>query len=537
MLERRIPCLCRPLEIAGKVMRRAEAVQRRRVVFRPAHEHVEEVRGLPESAGLEQKISHCLEARPIADVRIDGSTQARLGLVVPPQRDQRLRDADMGIRRSRVQFERRFVGLERILVPSRRQVQSAESEVHFAVVLVVLERRAAGVLDNVETRCVTSQRVALEVNLAHRRMCIGETRVECEGLAKNGLGLAEAGFVGRLTQVIQPAEIQVIGRYVGRAQVLQPLPGRHRQYDVQRTSDLPGDVLLDCDDVGQVAFVIFRPELSAFVAVDQPRRDADRFAELADAAEQHGLCAETPGDRCSVELCTLELPAGRHVDNVELVQPDDETADLFGESVAEVIRVVACAAARERQYGNRPFRRFPVVSGYVVKQHADRQRDDRNDDDERREGKPRRPRSRLLVPDDALERYLVGPGEYQRDRKADNRQYDQHGHGLLGYRQPVERNVGDLQQYPGADGVGDQRSKYASLAKFVENFGQTSAHHRRCPRIVPCPGSVSFVVDYRTEIHARWPASASSIMPDPGSGFTTFDRPEKSFETERSDGH
>ncbi len=96
------------------------------------------------------------------------------------------------------------------------------------------------------------------------------------------------------------------------------------------------------------------------------------------------------------------------------------------------------------------------------------------------------------MPHDAARRQFVRPRQDGRNGKADDDQYDEYGHRVLGDRQPVEGDVRYLQQHPGHDAIRHERSKDASLAKFLYQVADTSLHDRG----TPLAGHVRYLPDH-----------------------------------------
>src|SRR5208283_1014628 len=97
----------------------------------------------------------------------------------------------------------------------------------------------------------------------------------------------------------------VVRLAVGRFDVAEPRCFARAQFDLQGLNDLPGDLVLDYEDVVQLAIEAVGPEMSSGFRVDQLRGDPDAVASAADAALEHRPDAEFTGDLTDVDRLAL----------------------------------------------------------------------------------------------------------------------------------------------------------------------------------------------------------------------------------------
>ena len=89
-------------------------------------------------------------------------------------------------------------------------------------------------------------------------------------------------------------QIVVVGVDVLRRRRLDRLLLLRQQPHLELLDDRLGDLVLDGEDVGQVAVIAVGPEMRSVCAVDELRVDAHPLARLADASFQHVRDVEPP---------------------------------------------------------------------------------------------------------------------------------------------------------------------------------------------------------------------------------------------------
>src|SRR4030095_3217515 len=95
------------------------------------------------------------------------------------------------------------------------------------------------------------------------------------------------GLLAALHLQLAASEIVVVGLKVIRAFLVQALLLTSRQLHRKRRDDLPRDLILNREHVGQVAVVLFSPQMATGRTVDKLRDDPDSIARLADTAFQY----------------------------------------------------------------------------------------------------------------------------------------------------------------------------------------------------------------------------------------------------------
>src|SRR5262249_41394337 len=113
-----------------------------------------------------------------------------------------------------------------------------------------------------------------------------------------------------------------------------------------------GDLVLDGEDVRQLAVVRLRPEVVAVGDVDQLGADPQPVAGLADAALQDGADAELFADLADVLVAALEGEGGGAGGDVQPLDPGQGADQLLGQAVAEVLVLGVGAEVAERQDGD-----------------------------------------------------------------------------------------------------------------------------------------------------------------------------------------
>jgi hypothetical protein len=73
----------------------------------------------------------------------------------------------------------------------------------------------------------------------------------------------------------------------------------------ERVDDPARDIVLDLENIGQIAVVTIAPEMSAAFRVDELRGDAHALAGPPDRAFEHGADTELPADGANVDRAAL----------------------------------------------------------------------------------------------------------------------------------------------------------------------------------------------------------------------------------------
>ena len=128
--------------------------------------------------------------------------------------------------------------------------------------------------------------------------------------------------------------------------------GLRDELHLQRTGDRLGDVVLNGEDVDQLAVVAFRPQVIAVLGVDELRRHAYAASRAADAAFENVRDAERFRDPADVLFLAAKGEGGRARGDLEAGDVRQQVDDLLGQSVAEVLVVRVAAHVGERQHGD-----------------------------------------------------------------------------------------------------------------------------------------------------------------------------------------
>src|SRR5206468_10904245 len=95
-------------------------------------------------------------------------------------------------------------------------------------------------------------------------------------------------------------EIKLIRLAVFREALSQALLLLAGQLHAQAVGDLPGDLLLDREDVGELPVVPLAPKLRSLDDIDQLRTDHQSLSSLDDPAREHDAHVQLPPDRLRV---------------------------------------------------------------------------------------------------------------------------------------------------------------------------------------------------------------------------------------------
>ena len=175
--------------------------------------------------------------------------------------------------------------------------------------------------------------------------------VECDSTRKCGDGELEA--LSRLSTVVLRAEQELV---VGLA-VRGPMGFGERlggqQLHLQRVDDRGGDLVLQLEDVRDLAVVGLRPQVRTVGRPDQLGGDPERVAGFPDTALEHVVDAERLRDRRDVGVLVLERERRGPRDHPELRQLREQVQQLLGQAVGKVLLVARLAHVLERQHGDR----------------------------------------------------------------------------------------------------------------------------------------------------------------------------------------
>ena len=134
-----------------------------------------------------------------------------------------------------------------------------------------------------------------------------------------------------------------------------------QQLHLQLLDDRVRDLVLDREDVGQVAVEAVGPDVPAVLAADQLPGDPHPRAGLADAALQHEAHAELLAHLLHVDGLALVRERGVAGDDEQPRDLREVGDDVLGDAVAEVFLLGVAAHVVERQHDDRRSRRRGAV--------------------------------------------------------------------------------------------------------------------------------------------------------------------------------
>jgi hypothetical protein len=112
------------------------------------------------------------------------------------------------------------------------------------------------------------------------------------------------------------------------------------------------DLLVDRKDVGELALVALRPEMTTIGHVDQLDGHAYSIARLQDAALEHLAHVEQLADFANVPCRILELKARRSGDDSKSGNLSQAVDELLGQSITEVLILRVPAHVDYGQHGH-----------------------------------------------------------------------------------------------------------------------------------------------------------------------------------------
>ena len=124
-------------------------------------------------------------------------------------------------------------------------------------------------------------------------------------------GVVLAHVAQHAAGVVMPGhQVEVVGIEMGRAALLDRLFFLRQQLEFQRRDDGLGDLVLQREDVVQVAVVALGPEVVVARRLDQLGGDADAPARAPHAALEHVADLQLPRDLRQVDVLALERECG-----------------------------------------------------------------------------------------------------------------------------------------------------------------------------------------------------------------------------------
>ena len=186
----------------------------------------------------------------------------------------------------------------------------------------------------------------------HQRPGAGIIRVDLDrALTQSNHGI-ETSRVAEGQILLLGHQHESVGVGVARAALCDGLLLVRQQLESHRPDDRLRDLVLQGEDVVQVAVVALGPDVIAARAFDQLGGDAHALAGLAHAALEHMTDLELPRDLGHVDVFALERKgriAGDHRKRGDLAQVG---GDVFADAVAEILLLGIAAHVDERQHAD-----------------------------------------------------------------------------------------------------------------------------------------------------------------------------------------
>ena len=126
--------------------------------------------------------------------------------------------------------------------------------------------------------------------------------------------------------------LKVVSRGFGEVGLLT-----RSELDLERIDDATGDLILDLENVSEVAIVALCPEMCAMGSVDQLRGNAHSVASLANAALDSELDAEFSANVGHTERFALVDEGRSSRDSEETGYFAQIRDDVFSDPVAEIV--------------------------------------------------------------------------------------------------------------------------------------------------------------------------------------------------------
>jgi len=134
---------------------------------------------------------------------------------------------------------------------------------------------------------------------------------------------------------------------------LRPRTLDGHQFRLDRRRDFLGDVVLQLEDIGELAIVMLGPVVGAAHRVDKFGRDPQAIARLSHASFQDVAYAEFASDLLYVDGPPLVNEARMTRDDQEPPQPRKGGDDVLGNAIAEVVLLGIAAQVQKGQHRDR----------------------------------------------------------------------------------------------------------------------------------------------------------------------------------------
>src|SRR6185369_2859679 len=144
-------------------------------------------------------------------------------------------------------------------------------------------------------------------------------RIELHRAAANAHDALLAAHVAVVAghPILPREQEEVVGLRIAGPALLDRLFFFRQKLELERTNDRLGNLVLDLEDVGELAVVALGPDMPAGLAVDELGIDPDSVAHLANASLEHVGDPELSCNVADVHRLALESECGVAGDHVE----------------------------------------------------------------------------------------------------------------------------------------------------------------------------------------------------------------------------
>ena len=261
-----------------------------------------------------------------------------------PQREALPRVEVVRFEQPGIDLKGRFEGRFSLLVVSVERKREAARGLRLRTAAVQLHRLRAGPFRLLAKR-FGAVRIEIQVRPAVGQpgICLGRLRIDFHRPQKQ-----LQGPFHRLG-----AELIVVGAAAAVALFGLEAGGRHRR---ERPAKSFGhalrDLVLDGEDLAQLAIVLFRPELKAGLRLGEAHRDAQPVAGFPHAAFEQAADSQPLADFRNPEPARSVKRRGPR-DHAQSRNPAERVDHLFGHPVAEILLVLLGAQVGEGQHCDR----------------------------------------------------------------------------------------------------------------------------------------------------------------------------------------
>ena len=298
---------------------------------------------------------------------------------------------------------------------------------------------------------------------------------------------------GRATQVrggapatvVDAFQIGLVSFQIGRAAGPGVTHRLLRLVALELGGDGERNLVLDGEDVVDLALEGFGPDVVAVFGIDKLRGDANPVAGLTHAALKHGVYVERPADLRDVLVLAFELKgrgSGRDLETLGLGQ---HIQNLLGDAIGEILLIALGAEVGKREDRDGELLaaglalRQPAAAVLPVAEHGNPD-DGQHQDGKRQAPKITAPARRATLsgfPSDGVGRHLgaslIGPGDDHAKRQPYDQKHRHQGHRPVGKpqrRHHVGRQLHNRRGHDDVDGRDtDNLAPLQFLPKLIEH--------------------------------------------------------------------